>query len=291
MKVTGFTIARNVLKYDYPILESIQSILPICDEFIVLVGESDDNTLEYIKSIKTNKIKIHKSVWNDTLNDGGKVLAVETNKAIKLIDQDTDWCFYIQADEVIHEKYLVPIQRAMQSNIDDIACDGLLFNYEHFFHSYNFISRSSKFYDHEIRLFKNNRGVYSYKDAQGFRMQNNKKLSVRPVDANVYHYGWARPPKKMKAKQQSIMKYFHDQEYIDKFIGEQEEFDYKKVNVFIEKFNGTHPEIMRERISKTNWEVDLRKYRKRPLFKDLLKSFLRRHLNINLNYTNYHLLD
>ena len=38
MKVSGFTFVRNVVKYDYPVVESIRSILPVVDEFIVNVG-------------------------------------------------------------------------------------------------------------------------------------------------------------------------------------------------------------------------------------------------------------
>lgn len=34
MKVSGFTFVRNAVKYDYPIVESIQSILPLVDEEI-----------------------------------------------------------------------------------------------------------------------------------------------------------------------------------------------------------------------------------------------------------------
>ena len=35
MKVVGFTFIRNALTYDYPVLESIQSLLPLCDEMVV----------------------------------------------------------------------------------------------------------------------------------------------------------------------------------------------------------------------------------------------------------------
>jgi glycosyltransferase involved in cell wall biosynthesis len=103
MKVSGFTIVRNALKYDYPIVEAISSILPICDEVIVAVGKSDDDTLNLIRSIDSSKIKIVETVWNDALREGGRVLADETNKALAACAKDSDWCFYIQGDEVIHE--------------------------------------------------------------------------------------------------------------------------------------------------------------------------------------------
>lgn len=49
MKVCGFTFIRNAEKYDFPIVEAITSILPICDKFVVAVGESEDNTRAIIK--------------------------------------------------------------------------------------------------------------------------------------------------------------------------------------------------------------------------------------------------
>jgi hypothetical protein len=103
MKICGFTIIRNAIKYDYPVLESINSILPICDEFIVAVGKSEDDTLQLIQSINSPKIKIIETVWDDSLREGGKVLADETNKAFNAIGPEFDWCFYIQSDEVVHE--------------------------------------------------------------------------------------------------------------------------------------------------------------------------------------------
>src|SRR4051812_33586569 len=118
MKVSGFTIVRNAIKYDYPIVEAITSILPLCDEVIVAVGKSEDETLQLIRSIGSPKIKIIETVWNESLREGGKVLADETNKAFAGIAADADWAFYIQGDEVIHEKYLPVIREAMEKYRD-----------------------------------------------------------------------------------------------------------------------------------------------------------------------------
>src|SRR5215216_6634011 len=102
MKVTGFSFIKNAIKYQYPIVEALQSILPLCDEVVVAVGASEDDTRELVASIDPQKIKIVDTVWDDHLREGGKVLAVETDKAFKAISSDTDWCFYIQGDEVLH---------------------------------------------------------------------------------------------------------------------------------------------------------------------------------------------
>lgn len=90
MFISGFTIARNVIKADYPIKEAIYSILPLCDEVIVAVGKSEDNTLEYIRGFNEPKIKIIETVWDDNMREGGKVLAIETNKAFEQVSSLAD---------------------------------------------------------------------------------------------------------------------------------------------------------------------------------------------------------
>jgi len=154
LKVSGFTFIRNAIKLDYPIVEAIQSILPICDEVVVAVGNSEDSTLELIQSIDPVRIRIIETIWDDNLRENGAVLALETNKAFQAIDSESDWAFYIQGDEVIHERYLETIRNAMiyYQNRNDI--DGLLFNYLHFYGSYDYVGASSKWYREEIRVIK-----------------------------------------------------------------------------------------------------------------------------------------
>src|SRR6185369_17580447 len=119
MKVSGFTIIRNAIKYDYPVSEAITSILPLCDEFIIAVGNSSDATLDLVKQIKSPKIKIIETVWDDSLREGGRTFALETDKALQAISPDSDWAFYIQADEAVHEKFYPMIKEAMETYKDD----------------------------------------------------------------------------------------------------------------------------------------------------------------------------
>jgi len=114
MKISGFTIIRNAVINNYPVKEAIESILPLVDEMIVLIGNSKDDTEALIKSIDSGKIKIHHSVWDDSQRSGGQILAIETNKAFNLIDKKSTWAFYIQADEVVHEKILCGHSCCMQ---------------------------------------------------------------------------------------------------------------------------------------------------------------------------------
>lgn len=273
MKVSGFTFVRNAIKYDYPIVEAIQSILPLCDEVVVAVGNSDDGTLELISNIPSSKIKIIETVWDDTLREGGKVLAVETDKAFRAVSSDADWAFYIQGDEVIHEKYRDAIGGAMAKYKDDKEVEGLLFNYLHFYGSYDYIGESYRWYRREIRVIKNNKAFFSYKDAQGFRKKPNDKLKVKLIDAFVYHYGYVREPKAMQGKQRSFNKYWHDDQWMERNVAPVEEFDYSGIDA-LTVFKGTHPAVMKKRIEAMNWKFEYDLSKKRFKLKDRLKSFV-----------------
>lgn len=255
MKVSGFTIVRNAIKFDYPVVEAITSILPICDEFIVAVGNSEDETISLIRSIQSPKIKIIETVWDDSLREGGRVLAAETDKAFKAISPDTDWCFYIQSDEIVHEDYLPIIKASMQNYLDNKKVEGLVFNYLHFYGSYDYVGASRKWYKQEVRIVRNLSQIYSYRDAQGFRIDDNRKLNVKPVKAFIYHYGWVKHPKFQQAKQESFHKMWHDDQWMNRNIAKASEFDYSKIDR-LQKFEGTHPSVMQKRIQSQNWKFD-----------------------------------
>ncbi|HVA97923.1 MAG TPA: glycosyltransferase family 2 protein [Bacteroidia bacterium] len=289
MKVSGFTIVRNAIKYDYPIVEAIQSILPICDEVVVAVGKSEDDTLALIQSILSPKIKIIETVWDDTLREGGKVLADETNKAFRAISKNSDWAFYIQGDEIIHEKFLPEIQASMKKWKDDKRVEGLLFNYTHFYGSYDFVGDSRRWYRKEIRVVRNDSSISSYKDAQGFR-KNGEKLHVKATNASVYHYGWVKPPQQQQAKQQSFHKMWHDDEWLEKNIIKTTEFDYSQIDS-LKKFEGTHPSIMEKRIKNKNWKFDFDPTKKKFSVKNKLLFFIEKTVGKRFGeYKNYIML-
>jgi hypothetical protein len=286
MKVTGFTFIRNALIYDYPVVEAIRSILPVCDDFVVAVGHSEDATLELIRQIDPAKIRIIETVWDDTLREGGRVLALETDKAFQAISPDSDWAFYIQGDEVVHEKYLEPIQNAMLKWKDHPEVDGLLFNYLHFYGSYDYVGSSGKWYPHEIRVVRNSGDIYSYRDAQGFRKGENQKLNVKSVDAFVYHYGWVKEPSAMQRKQENFNKLWHSDNWVDKNVAKSNEFDYSGIDA-LELFRGTHPLVMLDRIAMKNWKFDYDLSFSNLSLKDRFKKWLRKYSGIEIGYRNY----
>ena len=252
MFVSGFTIARNVVQADYPLKEAVFSILDLCDEFIIAVGHSNDNTLEFVRSFNHPKIKIIETVWDDSLRTGGKVLAEETNKAKAAVNPNADWLFYIQADECVHEDDLPAIRQAMKKHLSHPGVEGLLFDYVHFYGSYDFVGDSRTWYRKEIRIIRNCKDIFSYRDAQGFRKEPNQKLRVADAGARVFHYGWVKHPEAQQQKQLQFHRMWHGDEYMEKNIAGADSFDYSKIDS-LARFEGTHPGVMQARIDHMNW--------------------------------------
>jgi len=254
MKVTGFTFIRNAIKNDYPIREAILSVLPLCDDFIVALGNSDDETEALVKSIDPSKIKIIDTIWDESEREGGRVFALETNKALDHIPNDTDWMIYIQGDEAIHEDYLPLIKKEMEQALHHQNIEALLLKYKHFYASYDYIAESRRWYRREVRIIKNLPGVHSYKDAQGFRI-NGRKLNVKLIDAYIYHYGWVKPPKGLQGKVRNFNQFYQTEEWIEENYPVQTEFDMRNADRLVH-FKGTHPSVMQPRIFNANWKFD-----------------------------------
>jgi hypothetical protein len=255
MKVAGFTFIRNAVKNDYPVVEAITSILSLCDEFVVALGNSDDNTEELIRGINSPKIKIIHTTWDESLREGGSVFAAETDKAFAAISPDADWAFYIQGDEVVHEKYLPVIKLEMEANLANAAVEGLLFKYLHFYGSYDYYAHSRRWYRREIRILRNNKNIHAYRDAQGFRWAN-RKINVKLIDAYIYHYGWVKPPKGLESKLRNFNQFYHDDSWMAENLPETFEFDFKNADRLL-AFTNTHPAVMHRRIKAQNWKLEV----------------------------------
>ena len=263
MKVSAFTYVRNGLQYDYPFIESIQSILSIADEFIVVIGDSIDGTREAVEALDNAKIKIVDTKWDDNLRTGGQIFAQQANIGLDNVSKDADWLFHIQADEVINENDLPIIKNAMECYLDQPEVEGLLFDFINFFGDYEHYAPSRRYHQKEIRIIRNNPHFRSYKDSQGFRSFNDPeniwqekgtKLSVKKINAMVYHYSYVKDPKVQLKKHLVFGSRWHEgDEWMKKFLEKNKSgYDYGKID-FLYKFRATHPAVMQHRIQKQDW--------------------------------------
>ncbi|PHX92171.1 MAG: glycosyl transferase [Flavobacteriales bacterium] len=261
MKVAGFTIARNIIKADYPLKEALLSILPMVDELVIAVGNSCDGTREYIESLNEPKIRIIDTIWDDNNRKGGAVLADETNKAKSHVSIDADWLFYIQADECIHEQFYPVVKASMEKYLNNEKVEGLLFDYQHFYGNYAMVGDSRRWYRNEIRIIRNRKDICSWKDAQGFRTTQGKKLNVAHSGGTMYHYGWVKHPAFQQQKQLQFHRLWHSDAHMKKNVKPLEVFDYSNIDS-LQHFTGTHPAVMNTRISGIDWTFEMDPTRK-----------------------------
>jgi len=264
MKISGFTMCRNASKLFYPVKESIMSLLPLVDEFVVALGNSDDddNTESLIKSIKSDKIRIIYTKWDLNKYPKGMENAHQTD--IAKAECKGEWLIYLQADEVIHEKFLPNIKDSCLKHTNNNVVDGFLLKYLHFYGDFDHYNDGRGWYQKEIRIIRNNPDIHSYESAQSFRKipnfdglsyrkkEGSKKLNVIEIDAFVYHYGWVRPPEYMQKKKIALDK-IHSHNKSESLPAL---FNYGPIGC-LPKFNESHPLVMKEWIQKFNWEDHL----------------------------------
>ena len=255
-KISGFSLVRNGVKFDYPFLESWRSLLPIVDELVLNIGLSDDNTLEVAKKFAEEegggKVRIFESEWPLHIPErkkSGLILSEQTNLALEQCKYD--WCFYIQADEVIHEDDYSLIRGAVQK-ASEKKLDAIVFEYCHFYGSFNVIQKTRSAYRREMRIIRKSSGALSVGDAQSFLKQGNEKLDAILTKARIFHYGWVRTPEAMKEKTE-----FMDQLYHGDHVQKSDNYLYKRF-WGLRHYFGTHPLAMQARIQAKGWNWDLK---------------------------------
>jgi hypothetical protein len=236
--ISGFTIVRNALKLDFPVVASIRSILPICDEVVVNVGRSEDETLDLVRSIGDPKIRILETEWD--MSRRNTVLGHETLRAMRACAHP--WGVYIQADEVLHERGAAALLEAIRRHDGDPRVEGLLVRYLHFYGGFDTVATHRRWYRREVRAVRLDPGlgIRPYQGAQGFRVgPEHRKIRARLTDAEMFHYGWARPAEALREKRElgKTMYPWRDA---------SERLPLLEWIPGMQPFRGTHPAVARE---------------------------------------------
>jgi hypothetical protein len=201
VKISGFTIVRNAIKLDFPVEASIRSILPVCDEVVVNVGRSEDETLDLVRSIADSRIRVIETEWDMTRRN--TVLGAETLRAMRACTHP--WGIYIQADEVLGEHSAEQLAAAIQAHDGDPKVEGLLVRYLHFYGGFQTVATHRRWYRREVRAVRLDPGldIRPYQGAQGFRVgPDHRRIRARLTGAQMFHYGWARPAQALREKRE-----------------------------------------------------------------------------------------
>lgn len=263
-------MAKNASKLGYPIKEAILSVLPLVDEFVIAIGDSDadDNSKQLISEINSPKIKIVDTIWDIEKYPRGMEHAHQSD--IAKSHCNGDWLFYIQADEVLHEQDIPKLKQLCEKHLNDPEVEGFLFDYMHFWGDYDHYHYSHGWYKREIRMIRNKEDIHSFESAQSFRRipefdglsyrdkENTYKLHVVKSEAKIYHYGWVRPPFIMKRKNMAMSTNHHGKKRVEELkLKKYFEFDYGNLNK-LRRFKDTHPAAMNERIKAFDWADELK---------------------------------
>jgi hypothetical protein len=285
MKISAFTFIKNGIILGYPFIESIHSVLPIVDEFIINVGRSEDKTLDTIRAIKSDKIRIIQSEWNDKILDRGYVYGQQ--KMIAQFNCSGDWVFYVEGDEVYHENELQKIKNSMETYLHDTKVEALVFNFMHFYGNANSVLNSPGWYRSEARIIKNSIRSYAPDGLFWLVLDSNKKgryPRAKHTKATCYHYGWLRSESQMNLKSSMVNKYWgSDPALIDYSQMDQE---------IIQEFLGSHPQIMNDWLPKAeglyivnpNYELTKKQKKHRLMIK--LENFFK----VDLSKKHYKLI-
>jgi len=252
--ISGFTFCRNVVSLGYPFIESINSILPVVDEYIIVVGKSSDSTLQELQKIKSSKIKIYESEWDENLKKEARVLQQQANFALSKCK--FPWAFHLQVDEVVHEEDLPGLVEIMKNNLKNKTALGLMFRFLHFHLDYFTINPWG--FRREVRIIRNDGSLRSAGDSCGFVRKTdglylNKKLLGKEViwsGARIFHYSSVMPQEELLSKAKAMTsirvgnwseedKKVQAQKIVENLISKYE---------IMKEYKGTHPKVMRERL-------------------------------------------
>lgn len=260
MMISAYSYVRNGLTYDYPFVQSIRSVLPLCDEFIMVLGDSTDGTREAIEAIGDPRIRIVDTVWDEKLRTAGRIFALQANTGLDHVKGD--WAFHIQADEVLHEDDIPLVRAAMEKYYADPKVEGFLFRFLNFFGDYRHYGPSRRYHQHEIRITRNDPHVRSYRDSQGFRIfehpenqweEKGRKLHVVPLEARIFHYSHVKNPLMQVKKRAAFVSRYHGDEVVREYVKANEGFNYRDYD-YLKVFEGTHPAVMKDFIAAQDWE-------------------------------------
>ena len=246
--VSGLTIVRNGQRLDYPFLEVIRSALSICDEFIAVVGQSDDDTLEQIRAIDDPRLRIVETVWSEKVRPRKCLLAQQTNIGLHLCQGD--WCVYVQANEVLHERSYGILRELMEKYRNDERVEAMLLERLTFWADYqHYITTYPSRFKFTPRIVRPHIGMYSIRDAMGFAVFDRfstRGRYPRAIDTgeDIYRYGFVRSCEKQAEKLHDAV---HHQEK-DRPV-RKDYYLRTYPRPFIRRFTGTHPGVMRERVA------------------------------------------
>lgn len=261
--LSGNLIIRNGNEYKYPWIPAVMSVLPICDEFILLEAYSDlDNTYEDCLALAREhpKIRVIRGEWDGPEEEGHeyKRLARLTNQCIE--ESSYTWALVVQGDECVHEMGWPSIMRIVrgETQFGDMP-RAVQFPFVHLVG--NFSTRFRFVYQSAFRMCRADSSWRSDIDAWTMSCGNAREANdwIIANGAPYIHYGFAlglsiERMEKEKAFQglfRGLNSAFPDPKVVEMADGEKPLsmaylFSHAKETGEFTPFTGTHPAVMKD---------------------------------------------
>jgi glycosyltransferase involved in cell wall biosynthesis len=250
-------VTFNVEYMDYCLEETVRCALQFADEICVNDGMSTDNTYDVLMALQEefgkDRIKIHRREWVHDWFWQEK----ERNYALNM--SNSDWVFFMDVDECIHENDVPKIRRiAETSKYNFVNCP-----YYHFYGTPQYIQTHPAFYQRHTKMGrrKTNFRIKAGRrpggcasevvsDKAGGSMHLYHKPDMYRSDIYIYHYSWCRDAKVHGVKRVKIESWYRGHEkFFDGYLPTYEECPYKYdmsgIGGNLKPFTGEHPKLMR----------------------------------------------
>jgi glycosyltransferase involved in cell wall biosynthesis len=246
--VSGLTIIRNGVRLNYPFLEAIRSALSICDEYIVVAGDSDDETLEALASLNDDRVRVIHTEWSPLVQPRKYLLAQQTNIGIGFCRGR--WCLYLQGNEVLHEKDLPRLRELMETHAENAAVEAMLVERLTFWGDYrHYVAAYPRRFKYTARIIRPHIGTYSIRDGMSFAVFDDFSTKGRypnaiDTGADLYRYDYVHTVEQQARKfadavHRAGTDVRADPDYFTTYYPRQ----------FLARFEGTHPAVMNQRIA------------------------------------------
>ncbi len=240
MRISAFTFLRNGVQLAYPFVESIRSALPLVDEYVVALGQSDDGSREAIEAIDDERIRIIDTQWNGKT---GRGFVYGQQKMIGMFNTTGDWSLYLEGDEVLHEQDIEGIRELVEQADRNARVEAIAFKYHHYYGTPNLLATGPAWYRVEPRMIRNHDIRVIAPGGLYFLVLDRNKRGRYPraveTNATIHHYGWVRPIDSHHRKARQVSSYWGAPRDMAN--------PYEDVDASILKpFTGEHPAVMKD---------------------------------------------
>lgn len=208
--ISGYTIARNVIKFEYPFVQWAEAMASLeLDEVVIGYDPTtDDGTHELMLETRDRfGFRLFESVWDMDNFDRGLELGVQTDKVMS--ECRHDWRLYVQLDEAFHEDD-APLVRELPDKARADGAAGVDFQRVYFFQNLHTIRKD--WCAQITRLTYSNTHTYSSGDG----------MSCVPINASfskhflspvwLYHYSRIGDADTISKRVRNMDTFYHKEE-------------------------------------------------------------------------------